>query len=328
MNKSIAINLQQVSKSFTLNKAERIKDLFKRPNTRKKIRTPVLKKVDFSVKKNETVGLFGPNGSGKSTLLRIIAGIFEQDSGIVEINGSIAPVLELGAGLHIDLTGLENIELYGSLLGLSDLKSDKKIEKIISFSELKDHIHLPIRKYSSGMKSRLAFSIAIFSNADIFLLDEVFAVGDRQFIDKSHEVLKRLKRKKTIIITSHQANLLYSFCDRIVRFEDGFIRKKTGLTEFFLDLPKNTEFISEICSNSMAPFFRKGDQVVVKKVPFSQIKIGDTVAIYLEKMDEVIVHRIAGKTSKKEFISRGDNNYFYDSWVLNQGNYLGLVRKK
>lgn len=328
MKKTVVINLQQVSKSFTLNRAEKLKNYIKYFNIDTEVKKSVLNNVDLTVYKNETIGLFGPNGSGKSTLMRIVAGILEPDSGHIEVNGTIAPVLELGAGLHIDLTGLENIKLYGALLGLPSLNSTQKIKQIISFSELGDYIHCPVRKYSSGMKSRLAFSIAIFSDADTFLLDEVFAVGDKKFIDKSYKALKKLKKEKTIIITSHNMGLLFSFSDRIIRFENGRIKKGNKLINFFLDLPKNTEFMSEVVSNSMFPFLKKGDGVVVTRVPYSKIKIGDVVAIYIDKLDEAIIHRVAGKKDNREYITRGDNSYFYDNWALNKENYIGVVKKE
>ena len=321
------IIFDQVTKSFDLYPEKRIRDSFSKSKlfSEKEL---VLKDIDFSIDHCEVVGLYGANGSGKTTILRLIAGIFKPDSGQVIVNAKVAAVLELGAGLHPDLTGRENIELYGAILGLAFRERLKTILKIISFSGLEDKIDLPIRKYSSGMKSRLAFSIVAFFNADILLLDEVFAVGDKEFLDKSKELMTKLKNKKTIVIASHNIGLLHSFCDRVIRFENGCIRKENKLINFFLDLPKGTEFMSEVFSDSMAPLLQRGDYIVVKKIPFSQIKIGDVVAMYLKKLDESVVHRIVGKKNSQEYMTRGDNNYFYDNWVLNKNNYLGLVNKK
>lgn len=181
-----------------------------------------IKNLSFSVQKGESVGLYGPNGSGKSTLLKLVANVIAPTYGYIRIKGRIAPLIELGAGFHPDLNGIENIYMNGTILGMTIGEIKSKLDQIVEYSGLSDFISTPVKKYSSGMNLRLGFSIAIHSDADIFLIDEILAVGDEEFKKKSFNSIKKLLYdKKTLLIVSHDIDLLSSITDKIVRLKNG-----------------------------------------------------------------------------------------------------------
>ncbi len=183
-----------------------------------------LKGVTLKIKKGECIGIIGQNGAGKTTLLSIIIGTISPSKGKVKVTGRITPLLELGAGLHPDLTGRENIVLNGILLGLSKKEILKKMDYIINFSELGEFIDLPIRTYSSGMYLRLAFSVAIHTDPEILIIDEVLAVGDEKFQKKSKEtILKLIKGGITTVFVSHNLKDIEEICDRALWLHHGEI---------------------------------------------------------------------------------------------------------
>jgi lipopolysaccharide transport system ATP-binding protein len=189
----------------------------------------VLKGIDLEVKSGETAALIGRNGSGKSTLLSLIAGIYRLDIGKIEVNGSIAPLLELGAGFHPDLTGIENLEFYSAILGMSRTEFKDRVDDIISFAfdnpEMADKIDTPLRNYSDGMKMRLGFSVAIHTNPDILIVDEVLAVGDEGFQHKCYRKIDELQRAgKTILFVSHDMNVVKQVAQRVVWLHHGRVR--------------------------------------------------------------------------------------------------------
>jgi lipopolysaccharide transport system ATP-binding protein len=182
-----------------------------------------LRDVSFSVEQGETLGLIGPNGSGKSTVLKLISGILQPTEGSVTVNGRVSALLELGTGFHPDLTGRENVFLYGSILGLSNKTISSKLSEIIEFSELEQFIDVPVKHYSTGMLMRLGFSTAVYVDPDILLVDEVLAVGDAQFQQRCINRILDLKADdgKTILFVSHSENLIRGLCDRVVWLQDG-----------------------------------------------------------------------------------------------------------
>lgn len=172
--------------------------------------------VSFEIKKGEFFGLIGKNGAGKSTILGMIAQVISPTEGSVEVNGRVAPLLELGAGFHDDLTGRENIIVNGVLLGLTKSEIAAKVDDIIEFSGLGDFIDAPMRTYSSGMYMRLGFSVAIHTNPDILLVDEVLAVGDAEFQEKCMAKMKSFKENGvTIVFVSHVLGTAEALCDRV-----------------------------------------------------------------------------------------------------------------
>ncbi|MYL36435.1 ABC transporter ATP-binding protein [Halobacillus litoralis] len=180
-----------------------------------------LQDISFNVSPGESVAILGDNGSGKSTLLKIILGVTSPSEGEVVINGKIGGLIELGAGFQKELSGRENIYMNGVVLGMKEKEIDEVIDDIIAFSELENHIDKPIKQYSSGMKVRLGFSIAIHVKSDIVLLDEVLAVGDKRFRKKAMQAIKTYLDGKTIIFVSHSTHQVRQLCKKGVVLEHG-----------------------------------------------------------------------------------------------------------
>jgi lipopolysaccharide transport system ATP-binding protein len=190
-----------------------------------------LKDVSFNVKKGETFGVIGPNGSGKSTLLKLLAGVLYPESGRITVNGKIAPFLELGVGFQAELTARDNVYLYGAIMGLSKKYIDRKYDAIMDFAELKRFENMKLRSFSSGMYVRLAFSIAIQTDPDILLLDEVLAVGDEHFQKKCRSKVEEIRKSgRTIVFVSHDLDSVQSLCKKSVLLRDGKVAS-IGSTE-------------------------------------------------------------------------------------------------
>lgn len=194
-----------------------------------------LKNVSFEVARGEVVGIIGHNGAGKSTLLKVISGILKPTGGSLEVHGNVVPMLELGSGFDHDLTGRENIFLNGSILGYSEKYLKEKYEQIVEFSELGKFIDVPIRNYSSGMLMRLAFSIATVVQPEILIVDEILAVGDAAFQEKSKaRMLELMSGGTTVLFVSHSLEQIREMCDRVIWLEHGQI-KAIGATKEICD---------------------------------------------------------------------------------------------
>ncbi len=181
-----------------------------------------LQDVSFSIRQGESVGIIGPNGAGKTTILRLMANVTKPTTGKVGVAGRVAPLIEVGAGFHPELTGRENIFLNGAILGMSKKEIAGKLDEIIAFSELEEFIDSPIKQYSSGMYVRLGFSVAIHSDFDILLADEILAVGDEHFKSKCFSKFEELKRKqKTLIVVSHALEQVKKHCTRGILLAHG-----------------------------------------------------------------------------------------------------------
>lgn len=223
----IAIDVCNVTKRFKLsNSASSLKtavlDLIRRRNQET---FTALDNVSFKVHKGETLGLIGANGAGKSTMLSIIAGTMYPTIGSVTCSGTISSLLELGAGFHPDLTGRENVLLYGSIMGISREDMRKKFDAIVDFSGLKDFIDQPVRFYSSGMYVRLGFAVAVQVDPEILLVDEVLAVGDADFQRKCLDKMDEFKSKgKSMLIISHDMHTIRSISDRIAYLDHGVLK--------------------------------------------------------------------------------------------------------
>ena len=186
----------------------------------------VLKDVSFEIKKGDFFGIVGKNGSGKSTLLKIISRIYTPNDGTVQVNGKLVPFIELGVGFNPELTGRENVYLNGAMLGFSKEEIDDMYDDIVDFAELSDFMEQKLKNYSSGMQVRLAFSVAIKSQGDILVLDEVLAVGDEAFQKKCQDYFFEAKReKKTIILVTHSMSDVRKFCNKAMLIQDGIIAK-------------------------------------------------------------------------------------------------------
>ena len=185
-----------------------------------------IKGVSFEVPKGQILGICGKNGSGKSTMLRAISGIFSADSGSINLHENSISLLSIGVGFQKQLTGYENIFLSGMLLGYSKEQIEEKVNDIIEFSELGDFVYRPVRSYSSGMYSKLAFSITAILETDIMLIDEVLSVGDIHFKEKSYNKMKELisNDERTVVIVSHNSNTIKELCDKVIWLHDGLIK--------------------------------------------------------------------------------------------------------
>ncbi len=181
-----------------------------------------IRHISFEVGHGEVVGLIGPNGSGKSTLLRTVSGIYTPSEGQAIVGGRVGPLLSAAAGLEPGLTGWENIELSGVLLGLTRAQAKQIMQPVAEFAEILEFMDAPVRVYSAGMKARLGFAIAVHTDPDILALDEVIAVGDQEFRDRSAAKIREfISAGKTVIVTSHEVDKIADLCSRFVRLERG-----------------------------------------------------------------------------------------------------------
>lgn len=221
------LSVKNITKIYKIykNNIDRLKEIFFNRNYHKEFVSN--KNISFDLYKGETLGIIGVNGAGKSTILKIIAGVINPTSGIVNRRGRVTALLELGTGFNQDLSGYENIFLNGTLIGLSKQECIDNLQKIIDFSELGEHINEPIKTYSSGMKMRLAFSIAIFSRPEVLIVDEALSVGDAHFSAKCKaELTRRKQQNMSIIYVSHDLNSMKILCDRVILLNKGEVIKQ------------------------------------------------------------------------------------------------------
>ncbi|MFC1654075.1 signal peptidase I [Patescibacteria group bacterium] len=324
------IELSNISKSFTIKEQPHLSG-FSEKSFKNDIQ--VLKNINLKIKKGTTTGIYGPNGSGKSTLFRIIAKIIKPDSGTIITKGKVASVIELGTGLHPELSGFENISLYGFSLGMSKDEIRTQTKKIINFSEISStYIYQPIKKYSSGMVARLAFSIAAHSNPTILLIDEVLSVGDYDFRSKVHKKIEELKKSTSILITSHSLHLLMGLCNQIITIDNGVLlnqelntKNKSKIKNI---IESGNDFKITVISNSMKPVMSKGEKINITKKAYSKLNAGDIIAFTFPNLDIYFTHRIIAKTktrNKTGLLTKGDANPYMDTWIVQRENYLGLV---
>ena len=218
------VRIEHVSKRFSLRHDRSLKELVFSALQRKKLADTfmALDDVDLTVHAGETVGLIGFNGSGKSTLLKTISGVLFPDSGRVLLRGRVAGLIEVGAGFHPDLSGRENVFLNGAILGMSRAQLEERFDDIVAFSEIEEFIDTEVKYYSSGMFLRLAFAVAVHTDPDIFLVDEILSVGDEPFQKKCLERIRELQAAgRTMIVVSHELEMLERLCTRIVVLRKG-----------------------------------------------------------------------------------------------------------
>jgi len=235
------ISVQNVSKTFKLDQRRGVSKIFKRDSKLLHGKTfKALDDISFTVEKGEILGIIGLNGSGKSTLLRIIAGVYKPDTGHIEVKERLSPLLQLGSGFHADLDARENIIMNGMLLGISKSEITQKVDTIIEYSELEKFSRMKLKNYSSGMKARLAFATAMQLDPEILLVDEIMAVGDKNFRKKSYETFLSFKKnKKTILHATHSLEKLSEFSDRVLLLHKGkqiMIGKPDEVLKTYLDI--------------------------------------------------------------------------------------------
>jgi len=218
------IKVQNISKSFKLYQtpADRLKEIVLRRSFHRRFNA--LNGVSFDVREGETLGIVGQNGAGKTTLLKVLTGVLLPDSGVIHLDGRITGLLELGTGFNSEFTGLQNIYLNGTLLGMTKEEIDEKLEVIMAFSELGDFVHEPIKTYSSGMHMRLAFSVAIHADPQAFVVDEALSVGDAYFQQKCMKKIREFKGQGgSIVFVSHDLNAVKVLCDKALLLDYGSV---------------------------------------------------------------------------------------------------------
>jgi len=222
------INVSDLGIKFRMEKRRRSRAftfLFERSRKQQQPRGEfwALRHVSFTVERGETVGIIGKNGSGKSTLLRVIAGIYPPDEGKVSVGGEVSTLFSLGTGFNAELSGRDNIYLDGIMIGLTKEQIDGIIDAIIEFAELGDFIDVPVRTYSSGMRSRLGFAIAMHSDKDIVLIDEIMSAGDAAFRQKAEAEMNRIMGERTVILVSHAMGTIKRFATRVIWLNRGVV---------------------------------------------------------------------------------------------------------
>lgn len=316
MSEEIAVSVQNVSKSFKLphEKHGSVKSafisLFRGKTTYEK--QHVLKDISFEIKKGEFFGIVGRNGSGKSTLLKLLAGIYSPDSGHIQVNGKLTPFIELGVGFNPELTGRENVFLNGALLGFSRKEMEDMYDEIVEFAELEKFMDQKLKNYSSGMQVRLAFSIAIRTESDLLILDEVLAVGDEAFQSKCYEYFYKLKdEERTVILVTHDMNAVTRFCDSAMVIHDSqkimqgstedatFQYMKLNFPKVDLQQGKNDRLKIEVLND--------------QGKPANAFKSGEKIKVRLEWQKEPAIKN-AGVA-----IVRDDNTYIYGTNTIIDG---------
>lgn len=307
-----AVKLENVIKSYTLNREEHsvYNLLFRKRNSSSK-KIIALNNITFSIEQGEMIGIIGHNGSGKTTLLRLLAGVTNPTSGKIELNGKVVPILQLGSGFQGELSAIENIKLSGAIFGLSNKQIKDKLWEILEFAGLEEFATTPVKHFSSGMFARLAFAIAMQTDLDIFIFDEVLAVGDLRFQKKSYESFLSLReKKKTIVYVSHNLSQIEKFCDKAILLNEGKIEKFGEPSEV---VKKYQEITKESFSNidssiaeKVSFFYRKllnrepddvGMYGFLRRIKTGEILLEDIPKI-IEESDEYI---------KKHNISMGGN---------------------
>jgi ABC-2 type transport system ATP-binding protein len=223
---TVSIQVEHVSKQFTMRYHRTLKQIAIASMRRQTISDTfrAVDDVSFTVEEGESIGLMGLNGSGKSTLLKLISGVMKPDEGTVLTRGRIAGLIATGAGFHPQLTGRDNVFLNAAILGMSEAETKRKMEQIVEFADIGRFLDTPVGHYSSGMFSRLGFAVAVHTESDIFLIDEVLAVGDRPFKIKCMERMKEIRNEgRTLFYVSHAAGSVRMMCDRVLVLEKGVL---------------------------------------------------------------------------------------------------------
>ena len=223
-NVQIAIKAENISKKYSLQKQKTFKEFLPALFSGKETKTNfnALSKLDFELEKGDSLAIMGRNGSGKSTLLKLIAGVTKPSDGRITVNGRVAPLIELGAGFHPELSGRENVYLNGSILGIKRVDMDKLYPSIVEFAELENFMDQPIKHYSSGMYMRLAFAVAVAETPDILLIDEILAVGDQNFQQKCLNRMAEFKELgSTMVMVSHSMEMVKQYCNKGLVLQNG-----------------------------------------------------------------------------------------------------------
>ncbi len=276
--REVAVRLQHVSKYYKLYKdpRDRLKEALHPRGRSYHRRFYALRDIDLTLHKGEVLGIVGCNGSGKSTLLKTICGVLTPSDGEVQVKGSISALLELGAGFNPEFTGYRNIYFYAAVLGLSREEIEEKLDDILAFADLGEFIHQPLKTYSSGMKARLGFSVAVHVDPEILILDEVLAVGDVLFRRRCYDRMQAFfESGKTIIYTSHDANSINELCSRAILLHQGRILMEGEPKQVTANYRKLL-FSSDANKTAVLDEIRSGKSAVVRRESMNHIATSDT----------------------------------------------------
>lgn len=244
-----------------------------------------LKDVSFEIQKGDRVGIIGRNGAGKSTLLKILSRITPPSSGTIEYSGRMASLLEVGTGFHGDLTGRENIYLNGSILGMSKAEIDRKFDEIVSFSEVEKFIDTPVKRYSSGMYVRLAFSVAAHLDQEILILDEVLAVGDSVFQKKCIDKLNSISKEgRTVLFVSHNFAAIESLCNTAILLEKGKLVMQGSVVDVFNNYNSNYKITSNAFDLLSLERTEHARELIYSKIVFDEmpLRFGSPINFYVQ----------------------------------------------
>ena len=337
------IEVKNVSKTFKIpvERRSQLKDYFIHPFKKAKYNTFVaLKNVNFTVKRGEFLGIIGRNGSGKSTLLKVISSIYLPNKGDILVKGKLIPFLELGVGFNPELTAKANVFLNGAILGLTRDQVRSKYNDIIEFSELQGFEETQLKNFSSGMQVRLAFSIAIQAEGDIYLLDEVLAVGDLSFQQKCFDMFRKLKKEgKTIIFVSHSMGAIEEFCDRVILLEKGMIKGEGsafnvvqkyselsfGREEISSGLEKNFSLKLYDSNNEEKSIFTSHEEVRISlKYKLKKDLVSPNVDFVITREDGTVVSSIStyNNFNIDKFSSNGEINFYIKNLNLLPSEYF------
>jgi len=308
-------------------------------NSLKKDEFWALQGVNFQIKKGEVVGIIGSNGAGKSTILKLLAGIMKPNKGEVRVTGRLSALIEVTAGFHPELTGRENVYLNGTILGMSKKEIDSKFDVIVEFSGIKEFIDTPVKRYSSGMYSRLGFSVAAHMDPDILLVDEVLAVGDIAFQAKCAQKMRELLASgTTILLISHNLALIQSLCKRVILLDRGQIQKE-GASGEVIPYYQNTvykkqeeELKNKVSSNDYKVMVNQDTVVNIIDVFLcdgenknkEEFKVGEPISVNIE-------YEAKERIEKPVFslnIIRADGVLCLSSWSNEDGFSLASIEKK
>ncbi|CCN70285.1 ABC transporter ATP-binding protein [Vibrio nigripulchritudo] len=305
-NNNIAVSVKGLSKVYRLysRPKDRVKELISFKEKKLHKEHHALSNVSLDIRKGEIIGLIGKNGAGKSTLLKVITGIVTPTSGEWALNGRVASLLELGAGFNMDLSGLENIYLNGTIMGFTRDEVDKKLDNIINFADIGDFIHQPVKMYSSGMFARLAFSVAINVDPDILIIDEALSVGDMKFQLKCMDKFNEFRESgKTIIFVSHDINAIKRFCTYCIWIKNGSVQDEGNtdvVTDSYIDYLRmddtnNTEIDRNNLKEDVAKIVnvvtrRKGNLEDVEKFNYlDDIEVEVEYEVFDEKISDPVL---------------------------------------
>jgi ABC-type polysaccharide/polyol phosphate transport system ATPase subunit len=245
-----AVMARAIGKHYQLGELHSLKQTMRRLTLRESAHVKpgleALADVDFTIWQGESIGLVGVNGSGKSTMLQLLAGTTLPTRGLMHVRGRVLPLLAVGLGFHPELTGRENVTLYAASVGIPRRTIDSRMAKVVAFAELERHMDTPVKRFSSGMVSRLSFAIAVQFPADIYIFDEVLAVVDGEFQARCLEEIKGLHRQgRTVIFVSHNPQQVAEVCERVIWLEDGIVRDD-GPTERVLEAYGRAHSVAEV----------------------------------------------------------------------------------